>query len=152
MRIDLETVSFSGGGSGLSGDQTQSKEIRKQNEATAWGSQKSTGTLKREKEGAEEKRVAFWYSSPQAVRVAVRESIDTLHSQSNSHQWQWKVLEMHIFNNQRLIKKTGLFPWIDYFEQLVWMNQFKKVPDIPALHALELQSFNTKFSTSKFYI
>jgi len=35
MRIDLETVSFSGGGSGLSGDQTQSKEIRKQNEATA---------------------------------------------------------------------------------------------------------------------
>lgn len=54
MWIDLETVSFSGGGSGLFEDQTQSKEIRKQNEATAWGSQKSTGTVKRGKEGAEE--------------------------------------------------------------------------------------------------
>lgn len=59
MWIDLETVSFSGGGNGLSEDQTQSEEIRKQNEATAWGSQKSTGTVKREKEGAEEKKGGF---------------------------------------------------------------------------------------------
>lgn len=77
MWIDLETVSFSGGGDGLQEDQTQGEEIRKQNEATAWGSRKSTGTAKRRKEGAEEKRVAFWYSSRQAVRDSVRECIDT---------------------------------------------------------------------------